>query len=104
MYARASTPINGQTTNELNDIASPLNGRIGDLKEGYVLGREVYEHAWANENRPTYLGNLTNRYDNAAQLWIQRSDRIRSAIAQFKRNKTLPSMEELGIPRPAPIP
>ncbi len=104
MYARASTPINDQTIRELNDIASPLNGRINDLKEGYVLGREVYEHAWANENRPTYLGNLTNRYDAAAQLWIQRSDRMRAAIAQFRRNKTLPSMEELGVPRPAPVP
>jgi hexosaminidase len=104
MYARASTPINAQTTHDLNDIASPLNGRVGDLKEGYVLGRELYEHAWGNENRPTYLGNLTNRYDNAAQLWIQRADRFRAAIAQFKRNKTLPSMEELGIPRPALVP
>ncbi len=104
MYARASTPINPQTSNDLNDIASPLNGRIGDLKEGYVLGREVYEHAWGNENRPTYLGNLTNRYDAAAQLWIQRSDQIRGAMMQFRRNKTLPPMEELGIPRPAPVP
>ena len=104
MYARASTPINAQTSNELNDINSPLNGRIGDLKEGYVLGREVYEHAWGNENRPTYLGNLTNRYDAAAQLWIERSDRIRGAMAQYRRNKTLPRMEDLGIPRPAPIP
>ena len=104
MYARASTPINPQTSEDLNDIASPLNGRIGDLKEGYVLGREVYEHAWGNENRPTYLGNLTSRYDAAAQLWIQRSDRIRAAMMQFRRNKTLPPMEELGIPRPAPVP
>lgn len=104
MYARASTPINDQTIRELNDIASPLNGRINDLKEGYVLGKEVYEHAWANENRPTYLGNLTNRYDAAAQLWIQRSDKLRAAIAQFRRSKTLPSMEELGMPRPAPVP
>ena len=69
-----------------------------------MLGREVYEHAWANENRPTYLGNLTNRYDAAAQLWIQRSDKMRAAIAQFRRNKTLPSMEDLGMPRPAPVP
>lgn len=104
MYARASTPINPQTSEDLNDIASPLNGRIGDLKEGYVLGREVYERAWANENRPTYLGNLTNRYDAAAQLWIQRSDQIHAAMMQFRRNKTLPTMEELGIPRPAPVP
>jgi len=104
MYARASTPINAQTSNDLNDINSPLNGRINDLKEGYVLGREVYEHAWGNENRPTYLGNLTNRYDAAAQLWIDRSDKIRGAMAQYRRNRTLPRMEELGIPRPAPIP
>lgn len=104
MYARASTPVNAQSLEDLNDIASPLNGRINDLKEGYVLGREVYEHAWANENRPTYLGNLTNRYDAAAQLWIQRSDQMRAAIAQFRRSKTLPSMEQLGIPRPGPVP
>ena len=69
-----------------------------------MLGRELYEHAWGNENRPTYLGNLTNRYDAAAQLWIERSDRIRGAMAQYRRNKTLPRMEDLGIPRPAPIP
>ena len=104
MYARASTPVNAQTIEDLNDIASPLNGRINDLKEGYVLGREVYEHAWGNENRPTYLGNLTNRYDAAAQLWIQRSDQMRAAIAQFRRTKTLPPMEQLGMPRPAPVP
>jgi hexosaminidase len=104
MYARASTPINSNTSNDLNDIASPLNGRIGDLKEGYVLGREGYELAWANENRPTYLGNLTNRYDAAAQLWINRSDKIRAAMMQFRRNKTLPPMEDLGIPRPPVIP
>jgi len=104
MYARASTPINASTNDDLNDIASPLNGRIGDLKEGYVLGRELYEHAWANENRPTYLGNLTNRYDAAAQLWNQRTDKIRAAFAQFRRSKTLPPMEDLGIPRPALIP
>jgi hexosaminidase len=104
MYARASTPINRNTVDDLNDIASPLNGRINDLKEGYVLGREVFEHAWANENRPTYLGNLSNRYDSAAQLWIERSDKMRAAIAQFRRSKTLPPMEELGMPRPAVVP
>lgn len=104
MYARASTPINAQTIDDLNDIASPLNGRINDLKEGYVLGREVYEHAWGNENRPTYLGNLTNRYDHAAQVWIQRADQVRAAIAQFRRSRTLPPMEQLGMPRPAPVP
>jgi hexosaminidase len=104
MYARASTPINPNTSKDLNDIASPLNGRIGDLKEGYVLGREEYERAWAAENRPTYLGNLTNRYDAAAQLWIQRSEKIRGAMMQFRRNKTLPPMEDLGIPRPPMVP
>ena len=104
MYARASTPVNARTREELMDIVSPFSGRISDLKEGYVLGREVYEHAWANENRPTYLGNLTNRYDAAAQLWIQRADAIRNAMAQFRRTKTLPPAEQLGIPRPAPVP
>ncbi len=104
MYNKAVSPANHTPIEEMNDIASPLNGRVNDLKEGYVLGREVYEHAWANENRPTYLGNLLNRYDNAAQLWIQRSDKFRLAIAQYKRTKVLPSPEELGVPRTALVP
>jgi len=104
MDARASTPINANTITDLNDIASPLNGRINDLKEGYVLGRERSEQAWGNEHRPTWLGTVTNRCDVGAQLWIQRSDRMRAALAQFRRAKTLPSMEELGIPRPKPVP
>jgi hexosaminidase len=104
MYNKAVSPANRTPIEEMNDIASPLNGRVNDLKEGYVLGREVYEHAWANENRPTYLGNLLNRYDAAAQLWIQRSDKFRLAIAQYRRNKTLPSPEELGVPRTALTP
>ena len=58
------------------------------------------------DNTVTYMNslNLTNRYDAAAQLWIQRSDQIHAAMMQFRRNKTLPTMEELGIPRPAPVP
>lgn len=40
----------------------------------------------------------------AWQLWIQRSHRIREALQQFRRDKTLPSTESLGIPRPLPVP
>ena len=105
MYARASATLGTRAaTDDLNDLSSPLNGRINDLKEGYVLGREVYEHAWANENRPTYLANLTNRYDASAQLWIQRTDRIRAAVAQYRRNKRLPPADQVGIPAPRAVP
>jgi len=42
---------------------------------------------------------------NAAQLWIARAEKVRSAQRQWTDYKTLPSAEELGIPPvPAAIP
>ena len=70
-----------------------------DLRDGYVLTKELYERSWREENRPYWLGNVTNRYDLAAQLWIQRFDKLGQARNQYNRTKALPSNDEQGIPR-----
>lgn len=86
-------------THDLVEIGSQINSRTQDLRDGYVLGRELYERAWHAENRPYWLGNVANRYDIGAQTWIKRLDQFYHVRAGYNRTKKIPTMEELGLPR-----
>jgi hypothetical protein len=106
-YARAiaaststDRKIHASVSRELSDL-SGINGRMQDLRNGYTLLRDLYESAWLRSNRPYWLRNNLEQYDYAAQIWLARADKIRSAQHQWTEMKTLPSAEELGIP-PAP--
>jgi hypothetical protein len=102
LYNRAYSGTSENVTHDLTEIASSINGRTEDLRDGYVLGGELYAKSWLAENRPYWLRNVANRYDLAAQLWIQRHDKVNQARAAFTRTKKLPAPEELGIPRQMP--
>ena len=106
-YARAieassstDRKTHASVSRELSDL-SGINGRMQDLRNGYTLLRDLYESAWLRSNRPYWLRNNLEQYDYAAQIWIARADKIRSAQHQWTEMKTLPSAEDLGIP-PAP--
>ena len=101
-YAAAldSVAKRANPSHDLAEIASQINSRTQDLRDGYVLGRELYERSWKAENRPYWLGNVTNRFDLAAQAWIRRIDQFNQVRAQYARTRRLPSLEELGLPRP----
>ncbi|MCC7194492.1 MAG: family 20 glycosylhydrolase [Gemmatimonadaceae bacterium] len=96
--ARGASP-----THDLTEIASQINSRTQDLRDGYTLGRELYERSWRAENRPYWLYNVTNRYDIGAQTWIRRIDQFNQARAQYSRTRKLPSLEEMGLPRPPAV-
>jgi hypothetical protein len=110
-YARAlaaSTSTDRKTrasvSRELSDL-NGINGRMQDLRNGTTLLRDLYESAWLRSNRPYWLRNVLEQYDYAAQVWIARAEKVRSAQRQWTELKTLPSAEELGIPSvPAAIP
>ncbi len=98
-HALDTVAVGGNPSHDLGEIASTINSRMQDLRDGYVLTKELYERSWRAENRPYWLGNVTNRYDLSAQLWIQRFDKLVQARNQYNRTKKLPSNEEQGIPR-----
>jgi hypothetical protein len=98
-HAYDTVQVGGNPGHDLGEITSNINGRTQDLRDGYVLGRELYEKSWNAENRPYWLYNVLDRYDLAAQLWIQRADKVGQARAAWGRTKTLPTPEEMGIPR-----
>jgi hexosaminidase len=102
-HAYDTVQVGGTPGHDLGEITSNINGRTQDLRDGYVLGRELYEKSWNAQNRPYWLYNVLNRYDLAAQLWIQRADKVGQARSAYARTKKLPTPEEIGIPRWAPV-
>ncbi|HEY2377813.1 MAG TPA: beta-N-acetylhexosaminidase [Gemmatimonadaceae bacterium] len=104
MYARAAaadTSREGRTNagRDLSDI-SGTNGRTQDLRDGYTLGRELYDKAWGRENKPYWEGNVLARYDKATQLWIDRMDRLTQARREWSRTRRLPPPDSVGIRLP----
>jgi hypothetical protein len=98
-HAYDTVRVGGSPGHDLGEIASNINSRTADLRDGYVLGRELYEKSWLAQNKPYWLYNVLNRYDLAAQLWIQRADKVGQARAAYNRTKKLAPPEEVGIPR-----
>ena len=102
-HAYDTVQVGGSPGHDLGEITSNINSRTADLRDGYVLGRELYEKSWLAQNKPYWLYNVLNRFDLAAQTWIQRSDKIAQARSAYGRTKKLASPEEVGIPRWAPF-
>ncbi len=78
---------------------SGINGRLQDMRDGFVLTRELFERAWRHENRPYWLDNNLARYDAEIITWVQRTNAMDRARRRFARDRKLPTPEEIGIPR-----
>lgn len=108
-FSRAEVAAKAGTASWL-DLAelSGINGRLQDMRDGYVLTRELFERSWRNENRPYWLQNDLARYDAEIITWAQRINAMDRARRRFTRERKMPTAEELGIPRallpPATVP
>ncbi len=86
---------------EVGDILETIgsaNGRIQDIRDGYSLLGGLYRQAWLRVNRPYWLENNLARYDQSAQLWIERGDRWSLVQMQWYEKHTLPSAADAGLP------
>ena len=87
-----------------------INGKLQDMRDGWVLTRELYARSWAYENRPYWLGNNLARYDVETQRWVERINMMDAARRKFSRDRTLPSPQSVGVPeglappQPTPMP
>lgn len=85
-----------------------INGKLQDMRDGWVLTRELFERSWRYENRPYWLGNNLARYDVETQRWVQRINDMDAARRKFTRERVLPDPRALGVPsalaRPSPAP
>jgi len=102
LYAQAQHADSPFTAADYLGDITQMNGRAQDVRDGYMVTRELYEAAWRRENRPYWIENVLARYDQSIQLWITRGDRVRDALHQWWDTKTLPKPEDLGIPETLP--
>lgn len=88
---------------DVNDIAHPnsVQGKMEDLRNEYSMMRDLYEQAWLKSYRPYYLRNMSERYTLNIDLWINRGDKVRAALRNWRETSTLPPASQLGIPQPA---
>jgi hexosaminidase len=105
-FARADSMGRAGTASWV-DLAelSGINGRLQDMRDGYVLSRELFERSWRAENRPYWMQNQLARYDAEIITWVQRINAMDRARRRFARDRRMPTPEEIGIPRallPAP--
>ena len=100
MYAEARDSVGtNYAADKLLEI-SQVNGRMQDIRDGYMLTRELYEKAWRAENRPYWVENVLGRYDIEIQRWINRADQVSEARRVMIRKHWLPDGKDLGIPEP----
>jgi hypothetical protein len=76
---------------------------LREMTEELTILKESYRKLWLAENRPYWLDSVLARYDQAAQVWLNKSKTLAEAIRVYNTNSILPDPEEFGLgPRPIP--
>jgi len=76
-----------------------INGKLQDMRDGFVLTRELFERSYLAENRPYWLYNNLARYDVEIARWVERINEMDAARRRFTRERKVPDPEALGVPR-----
>jgi hypothetical protein len=97
-YQEQNDPVGKRDVGRQLGAITGVNGQCQDMREGYGLIRDLYRHAWLQENRPYWLDNVMANYDLEMQSWIQRSTRFSEASAQYRQAHVLPKPQDLGLP------
>lgn len=100
-YGQKDPDISDHTSRDLWNLAG-VNGLCEDLQDGYNYLRSRYSAVWMMENRRYWLRNVTDRYDAAALLWMERGERLAAARDEWNEHHRLPTPQEIGIPPNAP--
>jgi hypothetical protein len=109
-YQRAYAMQNTTDKKQRSDVSRELseingvNGRIHDIIDTYSLLRDLYEQAWYRSNRAYGLRPVLEHYDYTVGIWLQRSDKLRSAQRQWSDIRTLPTAGDMGLPSPSTMP
>ncbi len=86
-----------ETHNMMDEISS-MFGRCQDLRDAYSASKNEYSQVWLSENRPSWLNNVTVRYDLRIEQWQKRGERFAAVTRDLENNKELPPAAALGLP------
>jgi len=94
----ATDKIRWSEVEEMLETIGSNNGRLEDIRDGYTQLGQLYREAWLRDNRPYWLANNQARYDRAAQLWIDRSERWNLVLQHWWDTHTLAPASTVGLP------
>ncbi len=86
---------------EMLETIGSNNGRLEDIRDGYSEIGQLFSQAWLRDNRPYWLANNQARYDRAAQMWVDRSQRWNLVTDHWWDMHTLAPAAEVGLPAAA---
>ncbi|MDQ6787530.1 MAG: family 20 glycosylhydrolase [Acidobacteriota bacterium] len=86
---------------KLNYYSGAIYNYPRELAEELSELKRKYQKLYLAENKPSHLESVLARYDQAIQMWLDKSRQVSEALAQYNESGTLPKPEEIGIsPRP----
>jgi hypothetical protein len=94
-YSQAQTHATEPATVHSN--LSRASGLMQDMSHQTTLLRDLYQKLWLGENRPYYLGNILERYDEELRRWEATSDQIHRNRMTYDQ-RTLPPL--IDAPNP----
>lgn len=59
--------------------------------------KRKYRELYLSENKPSHLESVLQRYDNAIQMWLDKSRQINEALARYSETGTIPPPEQIGL-------
>jgi hypothetical protein len=74
-----------------------INGRLQSLRDQTTRLRQMYEAAWARENRHYWIDNVLVRYENLASEFQAKIVAVRQANLQYDKTRSMPAPESLGF-------
>jgi hypothetical protein len=100
-YANAVAHQNDSDRNIAADGLGQIlgtNGRMQDLRDYTTRLRELYQELWLSENRPTWLPNILQLYDQQTWQWQDQIEKFQQVDRDFGEKKPLPPADSLGLP------
>ncbi len=86
--AQANAGNGNQRFGLLRRVTEPMQDM---MQQTYSL-RAQYKKLWQGENRPYYLNNILNRYDQEYNRWVKAEDRMRQIGMEYRTTHELPPL------------
>jgi hypothetical protein len=68
-----------------------------EMAEELAEMKRKYRELYLAENKPSHLESVLARYDQAIQMWLEKSQQINQALTQYSETGTIPPPERFGL-------
>ncbi len=82
---------------KLSWYSGAIYNYLREMAEESAELKRKYRELYLAENRPSHLESVLARYDRSIEMWLEKSAQIKTALARYNENGTIPPPEEIGL-------